>query len=407
MQAVIVGCGVAGATAAMTISESAPGTEVSVYTDENHLYYPRPRLYEVISGRSEPQEIYSFPQQLYQKHGIHVYFKKVLSVDLTKKQLALQDRSKIDYDELLLSNGAHPFVPPIKGVEKQGVFTLRTIADALAIREYAKKTDKAIVIGGGLLGLEFAACLRNAGQQVEVVEINPRLLPKQLDHGAATILEDELKKLGINAVLGVKTSEILGSDAVSGVSLDNGEEFSGGLVLIAAGIRPNIDLAADAGINVNKGVIIDKYLQTSADDVYAAGDVSEFNGRIYGIIPPTVEQAKTASTNMLGKERRVYRGTIHSTTLKIGSISLISMGLVNSEGPQYEEIQKTNRQEGVYKKIVLEQGRIVGAIVLGDRKGVAAIKKLMDQEVDVTKYKDHLLEDNFDKGKITAQPARS
>lgn len=169
----------------------------------------------------------------------------------------------------------------------------------------------------------------------------------------------------------------------------------------------SVDLAADAGINVNKGVIVDQYLQASADDVYAAGDLSEFNGRIYGTIPPTVEQAKIASMNMLGKERRVYRGTIHSTTLKIGSISLISMGLVNPEGPQYEEIEKINRQEGVYKKIVLEQGRIVEATILGDRKAVAATKKLMDQEVDVTKYKDHLLEDNLDKGKITAQPART
>jgi nitrite reductase (NADH) large subunit len=398
---VIVGCGVAGATAAMTISESAPETDVSVCADENHLYYPRPRLYEVISGHSEPQEIYSFPQQSYEKRRIHVFFKKVLSIDLGKKQLLVEDDSRIGYDKLILSNGARPFVPPIKGVEKRGVFTLRKMADALAIREYVKKTDKAIVIGGGLLGLEFAACLRNAGQQVEVVEINPRLLPNQLDQDGAAILEEGLKAFGIKAELDVEINEILGTDAVSGVSLDNGEELSAGLVLIAAGIRSNVDPAADAGIKVNKGVIVDQYLQTSADDVYAAGDVSEFNGRVYGIIPPAVEQAKIASVNALGKERRVYGGTVLSTTLKIANISLISMGLVNPEGPQYEEIKKVNRQGGVYKKVVLKEGKIVGAIILGDRRGVPAIKRLMDREVDVTKYKDQLLEDDFDAENIT------
>jgi NAD(P)H-nitrite reductase large subunit len=136
--------------------------------------------------------------------------------------------------------------------------------------------------------------------------------------------------------------------------------------------------------------------------VYAAGDVSEFNGRVYGIIPPAIEQAKIASLNMLGKERHAYRGTVYSTSIKIAGISLTSMGLVNPEGSQYEEIKKVNRQENVYKKIVLEQDRIVGAIVLGERKGVAAIMKLMDQGSVVTKYKDQLLENGFDHRRIVS-----
>jgi nitrite reductase (NADH) large subunit len=398
---VIVGCGVAGATAAMKLGETSAEIDISIFTDELDLYYPRPRLYEVISREKEPQEIYSFPQQLFEARGVKVYLnKKVLDIDLGKKQLLLQDYSRIDYDKLLLANGARAFVPPIKGVEKKGVFTLRTITDALAIREYAMKTDKAIVIGAGLLGLELAACLRKTGKQVQLVEINPRVLPSQLDQEGAEILEDELKTLGIYPVTSVKTSEILGKDEVTGVSLSNGEELSGGLVLIAAGIKSNIDLAADAGIKVNKGVIVDEYLQTSVNDVYAAGDVSEFDGRVYGIIPPAIEQAKIASLNMLDKERHVFRGTIHTTTLKIAGISLTSMGLTNPQGSQYEEIKKVSRQENVYKKIVLKQGKIVGAVILGQRKDAAVIMKLMDQEVDVTKYKDHLLEEDFDHRKI-------
>jgi len=209
-------------------------------------------------------------------------------------------------------------------------------------------------------------------------------------------LEDCLRELGVNVVLGVQTTEVLGKEAVEGVSLDNGEEILGELVLISAGVRPNIQLAAEAGLKVNRGVIVDEYLRTSAEDVYACGDVLEFQGQVYGIIPPAVEQANIASANVLGGEKNVYKGTIRATSLKVSGISLTSMGLVNPEGSQYEEITKIDRREGVYKKIVLDGGKIVGTILLGDRKGTSALMKLMERETDVTKYKNNLLEDNFD-----------
>jgi len=401
MHIVIVGSGVAGVTAARTIRESDPKVKISVYTDENNLYYPRPRLYEVLSGEAKPQEIYMFSGQWYEKRGIKFHLnKKVLSIETAKKELLLEDRSRVNYDKLLLANGAHPLVPPIKGIEKTGVFTLRSIKDALTIKEYAKKTKKAIIIGGGLLGLEFAASLRKLGQQVEVVEVFPRLLPRQLDQDGATILKDQIETRGINILLGVKTEEILGKETVSGILLDNGKELSGNLVLISAGVKSDTDLAVEAGIKVDKGVVVDEYLQTSVNDVYAAGDVAEFEGRVYGIIPAAQEQAEIAAVNIVGKEKRVYKGTIPSNTLKIVGIDLTSMGLVNPEGPQYEEIKKIDKEKAIYKKIVLEKGKIVGAIILGDRKGVTPIKKLMDQKIDVTKHKDSLLEDDFDYRKI-------
>jgi len=295
MHVVIIGSGVAGVTAARTIRENDPKANISVYTNENHLYYPRPRLYEVLSGEAKPREIYMFSEEWYEKRRIKVHLnKKVLSIETARKELLLEDRSRVKYDKLLLANGAHPFVPPIKGVEKTGVFSLRSIKDALTIKEYTKKTRKAIIIGGGLLGLEFAASLRKLGQQVEVVEIFPRLLPRQLDQDGATILKDRIERRGINIVLGVKTEEILGKKMVSGILLNNGKEFSDNLVLISAGVRSNTDLAIEAGIRVDKGVVVDEYLQTSVNDVYAAGDIAEFDGRVYGIIPAAMEQAKIA-----------------------------------------------------------------------------------------------------------------
>lgn len=399
MHVVTIGCGVAGTTAAMTIRERSPDTEISIYTDESHFYYPRPRLYEVILGEKEPQEIYSFAKQWYEDKRIRVYLnKKVVEIETAHKELLLQDGSRINYDKLLLANGAHPFLPPMKGIEKMGVFTLRTVVDALAIREYAEKAKNAIVVGGGFLGLESAASLKEVGKQV--VDISPRLLPTQLDQDGATILKDQLETFGISFVLGVKPKEILGKDAVSAVSLEDGRELSGDLVLIAAGVRPNTELAAKAGIKVNRGVIIDQYMQTSVGDVYAAGDIVEFEGKTYGIIPPAVEQARTAGMNILENEKRAYNGTIPSTTLKIVGISLTSIGLVNPEGPNYEEIKKIKKEEGVYKKIVLEHGKIVGVIVLGERGDSSALKRLIDQEADVTKYKGQILENNFDYRKI-------
>jgi nitrite reductase (NADH) large subunit len=401
MDVVIVGNGVAGVTAARIIKEKNPESRVSIYTDESHHYYPRPRLYEVLSGEASPQEIYVFSEEWYKERGIHVHLnKKAVSIDVERKELSLQNGVRVSYDKLLLANGGHSFIPPIKGVEKKGVFALRSIEDALTIREFAKKSRKAIVIGGGLLGLEFSASLRKLGQQVEVVEIFSRLLPRQLDPDGAVILENRIGFRGIDFTLGVKIVDILGIDKVSGILLDNGKEISGDIILVSAGMRSNVQLAVEAGINVNKGIVVDNTLRSSADDVYAVGDAAEFEGKVYGIIPAALEQARIAATNIMEEEHTVYTGTIPSNTLDIVGIDLTSIGIVNSQDNKYEEIRKIDDKKGIYKKLVLEQGKIVGAILLGDKKGIITIKQLMSQGIDVTKYKDSILRDDFDFKKI-------
>jgi nitrite reductase (NADH) large subunit len=401
LNVVIVGNGVAGVTAARIIKTRNPETRVSIYTDESYHYYPRPRLYEVLSGEAKPREVYMFSEEWYEKKGITVHLnRKALSIDVDRKELVLEDGSRVTYGKLLLANGGHSFVPPIKGVEKTGVFTLRTIKDVLDIKEFAKKTEKVIIIGGGLLGLEFASSLRKLGQQVTVVELFSRLLPRQLDADGATILKNRIASRGIDIVLGAKTVEILGKETVSGILLDRGETISGDLVLISAGIRSNTELALEAGIKVNRGVVVDGHMRTSADDVYAVGDVAEFEGRVYGIIPAALEQATIAAANILGEEDNVYTGTIPSNTLQVVDVELTSIGLINPEEPRYEEIKKTDKKKGVYKKLVLAQGKIVGAILLGDKRGFTYIKKLIAQETHITKYKNSILKDDFDYKKL-------
>jgi nitrite reductase (NADH) large subunit len=167
--------------------------------------------------------------------------------------------------------------------------------------------------------------------------------------------------------------------------------------LFSAGVRSNTDLAAKSGIKVNKGIIVDEHLQTSAIDVYAAGDVAEFEGKVYGIIAAADEQARNAALNMVDSgERRIYKGTMPSNTLKIVGINLTSIGMVNPNGSRHEEVKKIDRAKGVYKKIVLDQAKIVGAIIIGNTRGASALKILIDQKTDVTKFKDLILEDNFD-----------
>lgn len=401
MNIIIVGNGVAGITAARIIKEKDPKSNVSVYTEENYHYYPRPRLYDILSGKAEPHDIYTFSDEWYTKKAIKVHLKKrALRIETEKKELLLEDNSKIHFDKLLLANGASSFIPPIKGSEKKGTFTLRSIKDALIIKDYTRKTKKSIVIGGGLLGLEFASSLRKLGQQVTVVEIFSRLLPRQLDQDGSKLLNDRISSQGINIFLGAKTAEIIGGQNVSGVLLDSGQEISGDLVLISAGVRPNIELASKSGIKVNRGVLVDQHLQTSADDVYAAGDVAEFEGKLYGIIPAALDQANVAAVNILEKEQKIYNSTIPISTLKVVGIDLTSMGIVNPDEKKYEEIIRIDTQNSIYKKLVLENGKIVGAILLGDRKGVTSITKLMTQEKDITKYKEEILTGDFNYKKI-------
>lgn len=401
LNVVIVGNGIAGITAAKAIKEYIPKTRVSVFTDENSQYYPRPRLYDVLSGHVKPQDIVIFSEDQYKKSGIVIQLnKKASHIDTKNKKLLLADKTKVSYDKLLLANGAHCFVPPIKGVDKKGVFTLRTINDALAINEFAKKIKKSIIIGGGLLGLEFASALKKLGQQVTVVELFSRLLPKQLDEKGATILKKKIESRGINIVLDAKINEVLGNSKVTGIMLENGKTVFGELLLFSAGIRSNIGLALDSGIKTNRGVIVDNQLRTSSDGIYAAGDVAEFEEKVYGTIPAAMEQAKIAATNITGKEPQNYTGTVLSNTLRVINIELTSIGIVNPENKKLEEIQKIDKQKGVYKKLVFDQGKIVGAIFLGTRKNIIPIKKLIAQETDMTRYKDLMLKDDFDYKKI-------
>ncbi len=396
-QYVIVGNGVAGVTAARAVVSADPAAEVHVYGAEPYPYYRRPLLWEFIAGQTEQDGLYFRSPDWYAERSIHLHLEiEAVELDTSARRLALTNGATVEYDRLLLATGGRPFVPPCQGVDKEGVFTLRTLDDALAIKAYAQEASTAVVIGGGLLGLETARALRTAGLEVTVVEFFPYLLPRQLDAEGAEVLQSLLEAQGLRIITGGTTEAILGKGRAGSIRLEDGRKVVGELVLFSTGIRSEVTLAQTAGLEVNRGIVVDEHLQTSTQDVFAAGDVAEFRGQVYGIIPSAVEQARVAAANMVTPGSATYAGTLPATTLKFAGAELASLGECLPEGDEYRPLRHVDLGAGRYRKLVLREGRIVGAILLNDKERVRPTTQLIERGVDVSAHADHLLDDDLD-----------
>jgi nitrite reductase (NADH) large subunit len=396
MRTVIVGSGLAGTMAAKTLRELDQEVEIEIFGEEKHPYYPRPNLIEFIAGRLPFDRLFAFPPDWHSRQRIEVHSgRKIERIRPAEKKIETADGKTVPYDVLLLANGSRAASLPLRGRDRRGVFVLRTLDDALAIREYVKDHPRAAVLGGGLLGLEVARALKTAGAEVGVVEFFDRLLPRQLDPAGAAILKGQIEKLGIAVRLGTVTDEILGEGEAKGLRFQGGEEMKAETVVIAAGARPEIGQAREAGLAVNRGVVADDRLQSSAGGVFVAGDAAEHRGTVYGIIPASFEQSRAAAYNMLGIEKP-YSGTVPLNTLKVAGLAVTSIGLVNPETDDSEVLARAIPEEGVYKKLVLKGGLLVGAIWMGTKKGVPEISRLVALNKNVGHQKADLLEDAFD-----------
>ena len=396
-QYVVVGNGVAGVTAAQSLVRADLAAEVHIFGEEPYPYYQRPRLWEFLANEIEQQTLYFRSPDWYAAKGIQVHLgARVTALDPAEHRLTLADGGHIDYDRLLLASGAQPFVPPFAGTDKEGVFTLRTLDDARAMKAYAADIRSVVVIGCGLLGLETARALLSLGLDVRMLESEPRLLPRQLDGEGAQVLQARLEAIGLHFLTNAQTETILGNGRVTGVRLRDGRVVEGEMVLISTGIRSRVELAREAGLEVNRGLIVDEQLRTSAADVYAAGDVAEFEGIVYGIIPAAVEQAQVAAANMVNQGSATYSGTVPATTLKIVGIDLTSLGDATAAGDEFDILRQTDPAAGVYRRLTLRDGKIVGAILLGDTQNIRPLKQLIATGGDVSAHSDRLLDENLD-----------
>ena len=393
---IIIGNGVAGATAAEVIRKNNKDISISIYSDEPYPFYSRIKLPHFLGDEIKQEDTYIYNADWYKEKGIEFYpGTKIKKIETDKKYIITEKEEKGEYDKLLLATGSTNFVPPIKGREKKGFFTLRIIRDVLSIKEYSLKNKKAVLIGGGLLGLEAARGLRVRGLDVTVVEFFPRLLPRQLDEKGGKVLQRLIEKIGIKVVLNAQSEEVMGGDKVAGLKLKDGRMVDCDLIIISAGITPRIELAKEAGISVNKGIVVNERFETNIKGIYAAGDCAEFQGRIYGLWTASTEQGTIAGNNIAGVDT-IYSGTTPSTTLKIVGIDLTSIGVVNPEGEGFKELIREDGSNEVYKKLVIKDGKIVGAILLGDTKEVRTVAKLIKNSTDVSKFEDKLTDSKFD-----------
>ncbi|MGY4706151.1 NAD(P)/FAD-dependent oxidoreductase [Candidatus Bipolaricaulota sp. J31] len=390
MRYVIVGGGIGGLTAARRLRDLDPPAEITVLQEEPFYYYLRPGLISVLAGERSIDEISPFPPEWFARHGISYRpGTKVVRILPDRREVECGDGARLPYDRLLLATGSEPFVPPVAGIAgKEGVFALRRAADVERILAYLERAKRAVVVGGGLLGLEAARALVRRGLGVTVLEANGWLLPRQLDREGSAVLAQVLGEMGIEVRTGVMAREILGERVVTGVGLEGGEVIAGEMVLFSAGIRPRVELAAGLGLPVSRGVAVDDFMGTGAPGIFACGDVAEWRGRVYGVVPAAREQAGVAAANMYAEGSARYGGTIPAVRLKVVGVELLCVGDTQPRGGPYSEARHADPERGIYRKFVWDgEGKLVGAVILGEKataveslvkEGVAALPLLED-----------------------------
>jgi len=378
----IIGNGAAGNAAAEALRKHDSDGELHIFSKERYPFYYLPALPKYIAGTKDIRRLVIHDLEWYKKHRINLHLAtEIVQVDPEKKTVETGKRQHYRYDKLLLATGGYAFVPPIKGIESEspfslqtmGIFTLRTLDDAEAIKKKATEGGSVVLIGGGLLGLEAGNGLREAGMNVKVVEFFPRLLPRQMDGAGAAILQKQLEEMGFSFYLGAKTQEIIHNSKRSMVVLESGEKLLADLVLISAGVRPELTLAKALGLEIDKGVKVDDRMQTSQPDIYAAGDLVEHRGRFYGIWPACMEQGKVAGAAMAGQEAK-YKGTVPANTLKVVGIDLMSVGEIDAENKFVSLVSLDDKQK-IYRKLVIKDDIVIGALFLGDIQGAKEIQE--------------------------------
>lgn len=371
----IVGDGVAGDTAARKISSLNGDAEITVITDEELPFYHRPRLIEVLADKMELEEIIIHDRGWYEDKGIDLRMgEKIIGLDPIDQELKTDKGDIFSYRKLLLANGSVPFIPPIEGASREHVFTLRNHRDVLNIKELAQKVESVVVIGGGLLGLETAAALSEHDLSVTVLEVQPYILGNQLDEVGARLLQRKLESRGLEFKVGKICKQICGEERGRELIIGDGERLEFGLIVISAGVRPDLSLAEDGGLDTNRGIRVDKFLRTSEENIYAAGDVIEYGDRCYGIWPPAREQGEVAGANMVG-ENIEYTGSVDTYKLKVVGIDLVSIGEIDTEG-KFRSHTELDEEQRIYRKIVTDRDdTVIGAILFGDISGFSEVVK--------------------------------
>ena len=393
LQLVVVGNGMAGVRTLEELIAAVPDRyNITVFGAEPHPNYNRILLSPVLSGETKPSEIMLNSLDWYWSNGIRLHLgKRVARIDRRRRFVIAADGTEAPYDRLLLATGSNPFMLPVAGCGLPGVLTYRDLDDTGEIIGAAARYRRAVVIGGGLLGLEAANGLRARGMEVTVVHVMPWLMERQLDPVAAGILQTALEARGIMFRLSAQTLSLVpGRDGrVGAVVLADGTHLPAELVVMAVGVRPNIELAQKAGLHCERGIVVSDTMQTFDPRIYAVGECVAHRGVGYGLLEPLYEMAKVCATHLAGSGIGRYAGSIPSTRLKVTGIDLFSAGDFMG-GAGTEVITLNDVGSGIYRKVVLKNNQVAGAVLYGDTEGAAWLLGLMREKRDVTAIRDAL-----------------
>jgi nitrite reductase (NADH) large subunit len=408
---VVVGNGMAGARTVEEILERGGGElfDITMFGEEPYGNYNRILLSNVLSGAEDEAGIFLNDLDWYAANGITLHAGTgIRRIDRFARRVYAEDGTATPYDKLIIATGSRPFVPDIPGIHApgrgyhQGVFCFRTIDDVRTMVRYARDHERAVVIGGGLLGLEAARGLQNHLSHVTLVHAAPHLMNAQLDAQAGAILKRSVEKLGIEVIVSAHTTQILGKHTVTGVKLRDGREIPCDVVVVAAGIRANADLAACSGLTVERGIVVDDQMRALDEpDIYAVGECVQHRGAVYGLVAPLWEQARVLADHITGADRSAaYHGSRTATKLKVAGVDVASMGVVQPEREDDEFVVFAEPRRGVYKSVVIRDDRVIGATLLGDVAKLAFLMQAFDRALPLPQERVRLL---FDLGGPTAE----
>ena len=389
---VVVGNGMAGVACVEQILRHAPKFQITIFGDETHVNYNRILLSSVLAGEKSLDDVVLNGLDWYQQNGIDLRLGvRIIDVDPVAKTVTGDDGSVTSFDKLLLATGSVPIIPSIEDVERDGVFVFRNLDDTRALLERARPGLKAVVIGGGLLGLEAARGLQVQGCDVTVVHLMETLMERQLDPTGGGYLATKMNSLGVTVLLGLSTTKVLGNGKVQGVEFKGGGSIAADLVVIAAGIRPNVGLGQRAGLEIKRGIVVNDYMETSHPDIFAVGECVQHNGVCYGLVAPLLEQGKVLAATITGNKGPKYQGTVPAAKLKIMGVDVFSAGEINDKVDGSEVIRYEDPTLGIYKKLTLKDNKLAGAILVGEAADSHRYMEWLRSQTDLTTMRRQLL----------------
>ncbi len=377
---IVIGGGIAAQAVVEEVRERNSRLPITMISAEHCLPYDRVRLSELLVTGEGAESLQLRPPEWYEDRNVDLVLgSRVTSLDTSARSLTCDSGTNFDFSKVCLATGSDPLMPPINGLDKSGVFAFRDPGDCDGIRKVSAEAKHAAVIGGGLLGLEAARGVSSLECPVTVVHLMDRLMERQLDFGAAAMLSRAIESFDIDVLLRRSTVEALGDDAVTGLRFDDGEELECDLLVVSVGIKARTDLAESAGIDCDRGILVDDQMRASESHVFAVGECAQHKGVVYGLVAPIYEQAAVAANALLGHEGSSYEGSVMSTKLKVMGVDLVTVG--DAEGERVVVAEDCGR--GIYRKIILQNGIITGAILMGDTRGHELLLESVHQKDEV------------------------